>query len=354
MEYAEQTLGQILSRRALTSDEVRELLPPALDALTFLHRKNLVQGQVKPPNFLAVNDQLKLASDTIRLAGESAARPVKPSLYDPPEARNGRICAAGDIWGLGVTLVEALTQRPPAWPSVESESPSLPANLPPEFVDITRRCLSRDPANRPTSTDLEAQLMGPAHPSVVSVPQPAVPEAQDPTPPSTRPPDPAVPSRKSSDVRSFVVGIALLVILALAVSAGLRLFRSHPAPAQPALVPPASAPASSPAEAALPSPKPPVSVPPTVLHQEFPDLSRSTRESIRGHIIVTVRATVDRSGNVADATLQNAGSSKYFARLATAAARKWRFSSDSQDSREWLLRFDFSRGGVTGSATPRT
>src|SRR5271165_1077869 len=73
MEYAEQSLDQILSHRALTPDEVREMLPPTLDALACLHRQNLAQGQLKPPNVLAVNDQLKLASDTIRATGESTA-----------------------------------------------------------------------------------------------------------------------------------------------------------------------------------------------------------------------------------------------------------------------------------------
>jgi TonB family protein len=91
-----------------------------------------------------------------------------------------------------------------------------------------------------------------------------------------------------------------------------------------------------------------------VLHQQIPDVPRGIRESIRGHIKVAVRVTVDRSGSVVDATLQNPVSSRYFARLATAAARKWRFSSDNQDSREWLLHFEFSRDGVTGTATPRS
>ena len=68
-EYAEQNLAQILPHRALTVDEVREMLAPALDALAFLHSQNLVHGQLKPANFLVVDDQLKLASDTIRRRG---------------------------------------------------------------------------------------------------------------------------------------------------------------------------------------------------------------------------------------------------------------------------------------------
>jgi TonB family protein len=90
-----------------------------------------------------------------------------------------------------------------------------------------------------------------------------------------------------------------------------------------------------------------------VVHQEIPDVPRSARESIHGHIQVTVRVTVDRSGNVIGENLQSPGSSRYFARLAGAAARKWRFApADNQDSRAWLLRFDFSRGSTTAHAAP--
>jgi TonB family protein len=97
-------------------------------------------------------------------------------------------------------------------------------------------------------------------------------------------------------------------------------------------------------------------VAPSVLHQEIPDVPRSARESIHGHIQVTIRVTVDRSGKVVDETLEDPGSSKYFARLAAEAARKWRFApADNQDSREWLLRFEFTRDGTTGgAATPRS
>jgi serine/threonine protein kinase len=74
MEYAEQTLAEILRHRALTFEEVREMLIPTLAALGFLHRQNLVQSRLKPPNVLVVNDQLKLASDTVRPIGDRSAR----------------------------------------------------------------------------------------------------------------------------------------------------------------------------------------------------------------------------------------------------------------------------------------
>jgi TonB family protein len=95
---------------------------------------------------------------------------------------------------------------------------------------------------------------------------------------------------------------------------------------------------------------------PSVVHEQIPSVPHSARRTIHGHIKVAVLVNVDRSGNVTDAMLQNPGPSWYFARLARDAARKWKFApADGQDSRQWLLRFEFARGGTTGHATtPRS
>jgi TonB family protein len=88
-----------------------------------------------------------------------------------------------------------------------------------------------------------------------------------------------------------------------------------------------------------------------VLHQEIPEVARSANDTIRGHFKVAVRVKVDGSGNVVDATLEDPGPSKYFARVATAAARKWKFArAKQQDSREWLLWFEFARDSATAYA----
>jgi TonB family protein len=93
-----------------------------------------------------------------------------------------------------------------------------------------------------------------------------------------------------------------------------------------------------------------------VLHEEIPDVPSHARATIRGHIKIAVRVTVDRSGNVVSEVLENRGPSYYFARLASEAARKWKFApADDQAVRKCLLRFDFSRDGVTGHAVaPRS
>lgn len=177
MEYAEQSLADILHKRALVSDEVRDMLPPTLDALAFLHRNRLVHGHLKPSNLLAVNDQLKLTSDTLRPAGRSANGVVRKSLYDPPELSDGTISPAGDVWALGITLVEALTQRTWTRSRERGDSGSLLAGLPAPFADTVRRCLSRTPTDRPTAIELESQYSPATQEAATSVPQPLAAEA---------------------------------------------------------------------------------------------------------------------------------------------------------------------------------
>ena len=341
MDQAEQNLAQILPGRALTPDEVRDLLPATLDALAYLHGKNLVQGALKPPNFLVVDDQLKLASDTIRPAGERTASTAKPSLYDAPEAKNGRISTAGDIWGLGITLVEALTQTPPAWSRERSESVSLPANLAPEFVDTVQRCLNRDAGRRPAIAELAAQFKQAPSAAPASAASPVMSEPLIPT----------LSTQISPKTRSLVTAVAVGIGTLWALWIGVHLVHTHANVQQSASITPQSPPAASP-PAAVENPKANSAAPlPTVLHQEIPDLSRSARESIRGVIKIPVRVIVDRSGNVVAATLDDRRSSKYFGRAAVDAAWKWKFAQATDPaSRVWLLHFEFTRAGTTAHA----
>jgi outer membrane biosynthesis protein TonB len=378
MDLAEQNLAQILPSRPLTPDEVRDLMPPTLDALAYLHGKNLVQGGLKPPNFLVVDDQLKLASDTIRPAGARTAGIAKVSVYDPPEEKKGRMSTAGDMWGLGITLAEALTQTPPTWSRDSADGVSLPENLPPEFLDTVRRCLNRDPDQRPTV----AELLAPAQPATPSPPHaiatPSAPEATappptpeaPPTPPSPEPtatPPPAAPpiidepaapappeqkSHNRHNRRALAISIAVGIAALWAVWTGMRLLPTHDGAKQTVAITPESPPAESPPAAAV-NPKASMGAsPPTVLHQEIPNISRHARTSIRDPFKIAVRVTVDRAGNVVAATLDNRGASKYFTRAAMGAAKKWKFAEgQDRSSRVWLLAFDFTREGITADAT---
>jgi TonB family protein len=149
--------------------------------------------------------------------------------------------------------------------------------------------------------------------------------------------------------RWYLAALAVALVVWLAVWAGLhgRQHAAQPPAPSASNPPPAAAPTSNletPAGSADSS---------SVLHEEIPQVSAGARGTIHGRIQVAVRVTVDTSGNVTDTALANTGSSKYFARLATDAAKKWKFApTDSQDLRRRLVIFEFSRDGVTGHASP--
>jgi TonB family protein len=144
-------------------------------------------------------------------------------------------------------------------------------------------------------------------------------------------------------VAAGLLGVILLWI-------GIRAFRGHPASPPPVALLPVP---QSPAPAAQ-SPAAAPSTTSAVLHEEIPAISRGARASVRGQIKVVVRVTVDRAGNVIAENLEARGSSRYFARVATDAAKRWKFApADNQSAREWLLQFEFSRDGATAHAVPR-
>ena len=174
MEYAEENLSQFLPQRPLTPAEARDVLTPALQALAFLHGEGIVHGHIRPSNILAIEDQLKLSSDGVASLAEHteqwnppsaetqqsvpAASLRHPSPYDAPEIAKGIISPAGDIWSLGITLIEALTQHLPASTSTVPQEPVVPDTLPALFLDIVRHCLQRDPQRRWTVVEIAARL----------------------------------------------------------------------------------------------------------------------------------------------------------------------------------------------------
>ena len=314
MEYAQEDLSQILPQRPLTAAESQDMLSPLLDVLAYLHAKGLVHGHLKPSNIMAADDQLKISSDNLLKVGESVDSVGNPSAYDAPESASREISPAADIWSLGMTLVECLTQRLPAWERAEEGEPVVPETLPEPFLDIARNCLRRDPQRRWTVTDINARLQ----PRSVLGEQPPV-----------RPPKPLA---KWQYVVPTAVGLALLGILAA------RLPKRRPELPRPA---------SSALDDTEGKARTSGVVHGVVISQVVPDVPQSARDTIRGAVRVAVRVAVDPSGSVTRATLDSPGPSKYFADLALQAARRWRFRPTRVDGRdvasEWILRFRFEK-----------
>jgi TonB family protein len=158
MEYAEEDLSQILPQRALTPEEVRDMLGPVLDALEHLHGKSFVHGDLKPANILATGDRLKLSSDAISRIGEAPSAARRAGAYDPPEAIAGMLTPAADVWSLGTTLVEVLTQHLPEWQPGPNREPVVPANIPAPFQEIARECLRLEPERRIRVAEIGVRL----------------------------------------------------------------------------------------------------------------------------------------------------------------------------------------------------
>jgi eukaryotic-like serine/threonine-protein kinase len=147
-ELADEDLSQILPQRALTQEETRAMLAPALDALAYLHGKGFVHAHLRPSNIMALGNEVKLSADGVVKAGERTGELGRLSPYDPPEASSGRLSTAADMWSLGMTLAEVLTQRLPIWERLGQEEPRAPEAVPRPFAEIVGRCLLRDPRSR--------------------------------------------------------------------------------------------------------------------------------------------------------------------------------------------------------------
>jgi eukaryotic-like serine/threonine-protein kinase len=147
MEFADETLAEILPQRALSTEEARQMLVPVLDALVFLHQQGLAHGDIQPANILAVGETIKLSSDTIR--------PVAIGTTGKSSA-GGSAEPASDVYSLGTTIVQALTQRSPGDPGASLSDTAGP--LPAPFDEFLRHCLDPDPQLRWTAAEIAAGL----------------------------------------------------------------------------------------------------------------------------------------------------------------------------------------------------
>jgi TonB family protein len=156
MEYAEENLAEILPQRALDPVEARQVLESVLDALSYLHAQGLAHTRIKPGNILAAGDQLKLSSDTLSEIGSPAVGTPQVGIYAAPESATAPISTAGDVWSLGVTLVEVLTQRTPVLRGADIELPA--ETIPPPYLEIVRRSVQREPSRRASFKEISSLL----------------------------------------------------------------------------------------------------------------------------------------------------------------------------------------------------
>src|SRR5882762_633152 len=182
-ERADEDLGQLLPQRALSSDEARGMLAPVLAALDYLHEKGFVHAGLKPSNIHAVGDNVKLSSDRILAAGESSSAWPLAAPFAAPESVQ---FPASDIWSLGFTLCETLSQTLPVQSAPGKFS--LPA-LPAPFSEIVPVAIVEDATLRIGLDSVRSQIdptfVPKRKPARVSAPRSSAPAAGPATGPAT-------------------------------------------------------------------------------------------------------------------------------------------------------------------------
>jgi serine/threonine protein kinase len=169
---------------------VEQVLPLGLElcsALHYMSTREIAHLDVKPGN-IVMSASPRLVDLSIATLAAEVARikaPIGTDAYMAPEqcdpALFHRIAAASDVWGLGVTLYEALSRSRPFSPGVHDANPleerfpqlveepgPLPRNVPPPLAEAVLSCLARRPEDRPTALDLAHIL----EPWVARLPQP--------------------------------------------------------------------------------------------------------------------------------------------------------------------------------------
>jgi serine/threonine protein kinase len=152
---------------------MEQVLPLAADLCSVLHymsAEGMVHLDVKPANVIMAAAP-KLVDLSVAHTIERAAQlrePVGTLEYMSPEQhqpeQRGPVGPAADMWGLGVTVYEALEGRRP-FPEGEGRVPDLLAppaplsdHVPQQAGDLILRCLEQNPQDRPPASDLALSL----------------------------------------------------------------------------------------------------------------------------------------------------------------------------------------------------
>ena len=144
----DESLASVLQDRPLTKDEALEILRSIRSALKYLHSQGWVHGHLSPEQVLAIGDSIQISSACAgRINTERPTEWIKAEYVAPEGTEN--LTPAADIWCLGATIFEALTQQRYS-PDRFGEVAALQA----PFDKTLERCLDPDPGTRCTLEEL--------------------------------------------------------------------------------------------------------------------------------------------------------------------------------------------------------
>jgi serine/threonine protein kinase/Flp pilus assembly protein TadD len=115
-EYIEgKDLEQKLKKyKSLEQDKVIEILESCLKALTYIHKQQLVHGNIKPANLIWTDAEHRIVlTDFAAISEIVDSFPEIQKGYTPPEQIAGKTSYASDLYALGITAISALTGMTP-------------------------------------------------------------------------------------------------------------------------------------------------------------------------------------------------------------------------------------------------
>ncbi|BFO14052.1 hypothetical protein SHKM778_04400 [Streptomyces sp. KM77-8] len=157
----------------LPEPAVRALGALLCAALAQLHASEVVHRDLKPSNIMITADGPKvidfgiaraLGDDRLTRTGVAAGT---PAFMSPEQATGREHTSAGDVFALAGVLTYAAAGHGPFGTGQHADlvyrvryaDPDL-TGVPAALVPVLARCLGKDPADRPTTTELAAQLHG--------------------------------------------------------------------------------------------------------------------------------------------------------------------------------------------------